>query len=175
LNQHHWLAERMRREDMDFQQCTNAFLDCRNAARPQELADSPGTRDLLIFQRRAAVDEMEQRLRDANRTIGQPKKSPSSSDAGSPRKTRGSLYAGLAPGYVPLDQLNVQVPPSTSTLSEAQGDYRALRFARNDGKPLASFDRTVTFGQAILGSGGWHTSSRNLCVSAAPPCGSSGS
>jgi len=30
LNQHHWLAERMRQEGMDFQQCTNAFLDCGN-------------------------------------------------------------------------------------------------------------------------------------------------
>jgi hypothetical protein len=30
--------------------------------------------DNLIFQRRAAVDEIEQRLLDANRTIGQPKK-----------------------------------------------------------------------------------------------------
>ena len=113
LNQHHWLAERMRQEDIDFQQCTNAFLDCGNPARLQELADSLSTRDLrtcgqkwlaaftpfftdkerqeygcqhrlffsqveycdnLIFQRRAAVDELEQRLLDANRTIGQPKK-----------------------------------------------------------------------------------------------------
>ena len=113
LNQHHWLAERMRQEGMDFQQCTNAFLDCGNPARLQELADSLSTRDLrtcgqkwlatftpfftdqerkeygcqhrlffsqveycdnLIFQRRAAVDELEQRLLDANRTIGQPKK-----------------------------------------------------------------------------------------------------
>jgi hypothetical protein len=113
LNQHHWLAERMRQESMEFQQCTNAFLDCGNPTRLQELADSLSTRDLrtcgqkwlaaftpfftdkerkeygcqhrlffsqveycdnLIFQRRAAVDELEQRLLDANRTIGQPKK-----------------------------------------------------------------------------------------------------
>jgi hypothetical protein len=26
LNQHHWLAIRMREEGIDFQQCTNAFL-----------------------------------------------------------------------------------------------------------------------------------------------------
>ena len=25
LNQHHWLAKRMREEDIDFKQCANAF------------------------------------------------------------------------------------------------------------------------------------------------------
>jgi hypothetical protein len=33
LNQHHWLAARMREEAIDFQQCTNAFLKCGNPAR----------------------------------------------------------------------------------------------------------------------------------------------
>lgn len=47
LNQHHWLAARMREEGIDFQQCTNAFLKCANPARLQELADSLTTRDLL--------------------------------------------------------------------------------------------------------------------------------
>ena len=28
LNQHHWLANRMREEDIDFEQCSNAFLRC---------------------------------------------------------------------------------------------------------------------------------------------------
>lgn len=28
LNQHHWLANRMREEKIDFQQCSNAFLKC---------------------------------------------------------------------------------------------------------------------------------------------------
>ena len=28
LNQHHWLANRMREEGVDFQQCSNAFLRC---------------------------------------------------------------------------------------------------------------------------------------------------
>src|SRR6266705_2181802 len=113
LNQHHWLALRMRQEGIDFQQCTNAFLKCSNPARLQELADSLTPRDLLncgqkwlaaftpfitdkerkhagcqhrlffsqveycdnlIFHRRAAVDELTQRLLDLNRTIGQPKK-----------------------------------------------------------------------------------------------------
>jgi hypothetical protein len=40
LNQHHWLANRMREEGISFQQCTNAFLKCGNPARLQELADS---------------------------------------------------------------------------------------------------------------------------------------
>lgn len=113
LNQHHWLAIRMREEGIDFQQCTNAFLKCANPARLQELADSLTTQDLLkcgqkwlaaftpfisdrerkqagcqhrlffaqveycdnlIFHRRAAVDELTERLLDLNRTIGQPKK-----------------------------------------------------------------------------------------------------
>src|SRR5271169_1287712 len=113
LNQHHWLAHRMREEGIDFQQCTNAFLKCDNPARLQELADSLTTQDLLkcgqkwlaaftpfitdkerkhagcqhrlffsqveycdnlIFHRRAAVDQLTERLLDMNRSIGQPKK-----------------------------------------------------------------------------------------------------
>jgi len=113
LNQHHWLAIRMREEGIDFQQSTNAFLKCANPERLQELADSLTTQDLLrcgqkwlaaftpfisdrerkqlgcqhrlffsqveycdnlIFHRRAAVDELTERLLDLNRTIGQPKK-----------------------------------------------------------------------------------------------------
>jgi hypothetical protein len=113
LNQHHWLAQRMRDEGIDFQQCTNAFLQCANPARLQELSDSLTARDLLtcgqkwlatftpfftererkqagcqhrlffvqveycdnlIFRRRAALDQMGERLLDANRTIGQPNK-----------------------------------------------------------------------------------------------------
>ena len=113
LNQHHWLAIRMRQEGIDFQQSTNAFLKCDNPTRLQELADSLTPQDLLrcgqkwlaaftpfisdrerrqpgcqhrlffsqveycdnlIFHRRAAVDELTQRLLDLNRTIGQPKK-----------------------------------------------------------------------------------------------------
>jgi hypothetical protein len=113
LNQHHWLAIRMREEGVSFQQCTNAFLRCGNPARLQELADSLTSKDLLkcgqkwlaaftpfltdrerkhagcqhrlffsqveycdnlIFHRRAAVDELTERLLDLNRSIGQPKK-----------------------------------------------------------------------------------------------------
>ena len=113
LNQHHWLAIRMREEGISFQQCTNAFLRCGNPTRLQELADSLTAKDLLkcgqkwlaaftpfitdrerkhvgcqhrlffsqveycdnlIFHRRAAVDELTERLLDLNRSIGQPKK-----------------------------------------------------------------------------------------------------
>lgn len=113
LNQHHWLAVRMREEGINFQQSTNAFLKCSNPVRLQELADSLTARDLLdcgqkwlatftpfftererkqagchhrlffaqvelcdnlIFRRRAALDQMGERLLDANRTIGQPNK-----------------------------------------------------------------------------------------------------
>jgi hypothetical protein len=113
LNQHHWLALRMREEGIDFQQSTNAFLKCGNPARLQELADSLTAQDLLkcgqkwlaaftpfltdkerkhagcqhrlffsqvelcdnlLFHRRAAVEELTQRLLDLNRNIGQPNK-----------------------------------------------------------------------------------------------------
>jgi hypothetical protein len=47
LNQHHWLAIRMREEGIDFQQCTNAFLQCGNPARLQELAGSLTAQDRL--------------------------------------------------------------------------------------------------------------------------------
>ena len=37
----------MREENIDFQQCTNAFLKCSNPARLQELADSLTAQDLV--------------------------------------------------------------------------------------------------------------------------------
>jgi hypothetical protein len=113
LNQHHWLANRMREEGIRFQQCSNAFSTCSDAKRLQELSDSLSARDLLtcgqkwlaactpfftererkqagcqhrlffaqveycdnlIFERRAALDALGERLLDANRTIGQPNK-----------------------------------------------------------------------------------------------------
>jgi hypothetical protein len=48
LNQHHWLANRMREEKIDFQQCSNAFLKCSDPQRLQETADSLTAKDLLI-------------------------------------------------------------------------------------------------------------------------------
>jgi hypothetical protein len=47
LNQHHWLANRMREENIDFEQTSNAFLRCGNPKRLQELADSLTAQDLL--------------------------------------------------------------------------------------------------------------------------------
>ena len=113
LNQHHWLANRMREEGIDFRQCSNAFLKCAKQGRLQELADQLSPRDLvtcgqkwlarftpfftaaerehagcqhrlffaqvefcdnLVFNRRASLDKLGERLLDANRTIGQPNK-----------------------------------------------------------------------------------------------------
>jgi hypothetical protein len=113
LNQHHWLANRMREERIWFRQCSNAFSMCSDAKRLQEISDSLSARDLLtcgqkwldsctpfftqpertqagcqhrlffaqveycdnlIFERRAALDALGERLLDANRTIGQPNK-----------------------------------------------------------------------------------------------------
>ena len=113
LNQHYWLALRMRQQDIGFKQCGNAFSHCADPAALQRFADALTANDLLacaqkwlarftpfftpqerkyagvqhrlffaqmeycdnlIFRRRAAVDALEQRLLDANRTIGQPNK-----------------------------------------------------------------------------------------------------
>jgi hypothetical protein len=113
LNQHHWLANRMRENGIQFKQCSNAFLKCAEPNRLQELADSLTPRHLvtcgqkwlahltpffiarereqagcqhrlffsqvefcdnLIFDRRAALDLLGERLLDANRTIGRPDK-----------------------------------------------------------------------------------------------------
>lgn len=113
LNQHHWLANRLREEGIHFKQCANAFTRCSAPGRLQQLADSldPGELlrcgqkwlarltpfftakeraeagcqhrlffsqiefcDNLIFRRRAALDNLGERLLDANRTIGQPTK-----------------------------------------------------------------------------------------------------
>jgi hypothetical protein len=113
LNQHHWLAHRLRAEGIAFRQCGNAVLTCSDPTRLQQIADALTPRDLarcaqkwlraltpfftpserreaacqhrlflaqveycdnLIFQRRAALDALGERLFDANRTIGQPTK-----------------------------------------------------------------------------------------------------
>lgn len=113
LNQHHWLATRMRAEGIRFRQESNAFLTCSDPVRLQALADSLTPRDIdrcaqkwlraftpfftpterrtascqhrlffaqveyadnVIFDRRAALDALGERLLDANRTIGQPTK-----------------------------------------------------------------------------------------------------
>src|SRR5947207_7848471 len=113
LNQHHWLALRLREQGIGFRQCSNAFLSCSDPEALQKLADSLTARDLvqcgqkwlayltpfftekerkqagcqhrlffsqveycdnLIFRRRAALDQLGERLLDANRTIGQPNK-----------------------------------------------------------------------------------------------------
>jgi hypothetical protein len=47
LNQHHWLANRLREEEISFQKTSNAFLKCGNFTRLQELADSLTAKDLL--------------------------------------------------------------------------------------------------------------------------------
>ena len=47
LNQHHWLANRMREEGVDFQQCSNAFVKCGRPERLQQLADSLTPKDII--------------------------------------------------------------------------------------------------------------------------------
>jgi len=55
LHPHHWLAIRRRQEEIDFEQCQNTFLRCWNPERPQELADSLNTADLLQCGHKRAV------------------------------------------------------------------------------------------------------------------------
>ena len=52
LNQHHWLANRMREEGLKFRQSTNVFLSCGDPGRLQELADSLTAQDLLSCGRK---------------------------------------------------------------------------------------------------------------------------
>jgi hypothetical protein len=113
LNQHHWLAEKMKQAGIRFTQSGNAFRRCSDPAALQELADSLTAKDLLrcghkwinrlipffrsserrehgcwhqlffaqveycdnlIFRRRAALDQLGDRLLDANRNLGRPDK-----------------------------------------------------------------------------------------------------
>jgi hypothetical protein len=113
LNQHHWIANRLKQRGIRFRQSTNAFASCADPKSLQDIADSLDAKDLsrcgrkwlaqltpfftarerkqagvehrlffsqieycdnLVFSRRASVDELTQRLIDANRTIGQPNK-----------------------------------------------------------------------------------------------------
>src|SRR2546423_5952990 len=52
LNQHQWLANRMREEDLDFQQCSNAFLRCSTPQRLQQRADTLPAEDLASCGRK---------------------------------------------------------------------------------------------------------------------------
>src|SRR5467141_1615634 len=52
LNQHHWLANRMREEGIDFQQSSNAFLRCGAPERLQQLADTLTAEDLASCGRK---------------------------------------------------------------------------------------------------------------------------
>jgi len=52
LNQHHWLANRLREEGIDFEQRSNAFLRCSAPDRLQELADTVTAEDLSRCGRR---------------------------------------------------------------------------------------------------------------------------
>jgi hypothetical protein len=47
LNQHHWLANRMRQDGVRFKQCGNAFVRCSNPEVLQQWADSLTPRDFL--------------------------------------------------------------------------------------------------------------------------------
>jgi hypothetical protein len=174
LNQHHWLANRLRQEAIEFQQCSNAFLNCKDPKRLQELADSLTSRDLLtcahkwlatftpfftdqerhqagcqhrlffaqveycdnlIFHRRAALDQLGERLLDANRTIGQPNKITTIFGRKVTKQYRGKLQTviedlqlpnpvirshygnGFIKQYV-RDHLNLRTEPATNNVAD---------------------------------------------------------
>ena len=48
LNQHHWLAQRLRERGIPVRQCGNAFLHCGNPEALQALADSLTPQDILV-------------------------------------------------------------------------------------------------------------------------------
>jgi len=113
LNQHYWLAHKMKQAGIRFTQSGNAFRRCSDPAALQEMADSLTAKnflrcghkwinrlipffrsserrehgcwhnlffsqveycDNLIFRRRAALDQLGDRLLDANRYLGRPDK-----------------------------------------------------------------------------------------------------
>jgi hypothetical protein len=113
LNQHHWLAQKMKQAGICFTQSGNAFRHCSDPAVLQKMADSLTAKDLtrcghkwlkrlipffsdferrehgcwhqlffaqmefcenLIFHTRAALDQLGDRLLDANRNLGRPDK-----------------------------------------------------------------------------------------------------
>jgi hypothetical protein len=113
LNQHYWLAQKMKQAGIRFTQSGNAFRRCSDPATLQEMADSLNAKDLfrcgykwlkrlipffrgperrehgcwhqlffaqveycdnLIFRTRAALDQLGERLLDANRSLGRPDK-----------------------------------------------------------------------------------------------------
>ena len=174
LNQHHWLANQLRQEGIGFQQCSNAFLSCKDPRRLQQLADSLTSRDLLtcahkwlaaftpffsdqerrqagcqhrlffaqveycdnlIFHRRAALDQLGERLLDANRTIGQPNKITTIFGRKVTKQYRGKLQTviediqlpnpvirshygnGFIKQYV-RDHLNLRTEPATNNVTD---------------------------------------------------------
>jgi hypothetical protein len=174
LNQHHWLANRLRQEGIGFQQCSNAFLNCKDPKRLQELADSLTSRDLLtcahkwlaaftpfftdqerhqagcqhrlffaqveycdnlIFHRRAALDQLGERLLDANRTIGQPNKITTIFGRKVTKQYRGKLQTVIEDIQLPnpvirsyfgkgsikqyvRDHLNLRTEPATNNVAD---------------------------------------------------------
>jgi len=113
LNQHHWLAQKMKQAGIRFTQSGNAFRRCSDPEALQNMADSLTAQELircghkwlkrlipffrgserrehgcwhqlffsqvefcenLVFRRRAALDQLGERLLDANRNLGRPDK-----------------------------------------------------------------------------------------------------
>jgi hypothetical protein len=164
LNQHHWLANRLKAENIDFAKCSNAFLKCSNFARLQQLADSLTVQDLLacgqkwltaftpffteqerkqagcqhrlffaqieycdnlIFSRRTALDELGERLLDANRTIGQPDKITVIFGRKITRRHHGKLQTEIEDMHLPNPVIRSHY--SNGFIKQYVRDHRILR------------------------------------------------
>ena len=181
LNQHHWLANHLRQEGIEFQQCSNAFLNCKDPKRLQELADSLTSRDLLtcahkwlaaftpfftdqerhqagcqhrlffaqveycdnlIFHRRAALDQLGERLLDANRTIGQPNKITTIFGRKVTKQYRGKLQTVIEDIQLPnpvirshyRQRLYQAVRPRSSQPAHRAGDQQRRRLRHQEGR-----------------------------------------
>lgn len=206
LNQHHWLANRMREEGIDFQRSSNAFVKCSNPKQLQELADSLTAKDLLacghkwlayftpffsererkhmgcqhrlffaqveycdnlIFHRRAALDEMGERLLDANRTIGQPNKITTIFGRKVTKLYRGKLQTviedmdfpnpvirshygnGFIKQYV-RDHLNLRTEPATNNVADYGIGKAVENLPQLRGRMSAITDNYLNVQQDIL-------------------------
>ena len=56
LNQHRWLANRMRQESLAFKQCGNAFLACSAPGRLQQIVDSLDPSDLVTCGQKRQIE-----------------------------------------------------------------------------------------------------------------------
>jgi hypothetical protein len=116
LNQHHWLANRMRSEGIDFKQCSNAFLKCSHPQKLQELADW----SIVTTSSFTGAPHWINWASDSwmpTAPSASPARSPPSSVASSPSTTRESFNPSSKTSIYPIPSfgLTTHTGPSNST------------------------------------------------------------